>query len=295
MRVPWTESRCIVCLDTAPLTEEHVIPRALGGKLTCCFLCKPCNDRLGIGIEAGAKADPSIRLAALALRPEAPSVTALVEDGQHYVLESGPAKLRAKLVGGELRGRSIGLEDGSLMQPMDLARATVERMLVKDGHGPDYVAQAMVRFDAAPEGVKVELAPDLKIINWPIKSAQPDLSKAELVDELLLVKIAFEFFALMVEGVIYENAPQLDELRHALSVGEYSEEAFSVERFMADSRAPINGICYEGSDPHARFQVRLFGKRAYRVQFHKIASAAPRTVYTHNLAAGWEDVREIPC
>lgn len=221
-------------------------------------------------------------------------MAARIEEGQPYLLKSGPTMVPARLVGEELRGRSVRLEDGSLMQPRDQARGTVERMLLKDGHGADAVAQAMARFDQAPEGVEVEIAPDLRIIDWPTKSAQPDLSKAGLIDDLVLVKIAFEFFTLLVGEAIYENAPQMDELRQTLSVGNCSEEVFSVERLVANRKDPINGICFEGNDPHAKFQIRLFGTRAYRVRLHRIASTAPRTVYTHHLATDWEGVQKIP-
>ena len=52
--------RCIICGkssadlgDVNPLTEEHIIPKALGNNsLKCCFLCKTCNSRLGDTIDA---------------------------------------------------------------------------------------------------------------------------------------------------------------------------------------------------------------------------------------------------
>ncbi len=52
--------KCIICGknsvdlgDNNPLTEEHIIPKALGNNsLKCCFLCKTCNSRLGDTIDA---------------------------------------------------------------------------------------------------------------------------------------------------------------------------------------------------------------------------------------------------
>ena len=34
MLIPWASPTCILCLNDAPLTVEHVIPASLGGKLT---------------------------------------------------------------------------------------------------------------------------------------------------------------------------------------------------------------------------------------------------------------------
>ena len=72
MKVPWPGDRCIICLANDALTEEHVIPEALGGDLTCYFLCKPCNDVFGSSFEAKAKTDPAIRIAVRNLRSEIP-------------------------------------------------------------------------------------------------------------------------------------------------------------------------------------------------------------------------------
>jgi len=68
MKIPWSGNQCIICIQHRPLSDEHVIPRSLGGDLTCDFVCKPCNDSFGSTFEASAKADPAIRLAAAHLR-----------------------------------------------------------------------------------------------------------------------------------------------------------------------------------------------------------------------------------
>jgi hypothetical protein len=38
---------CLLCLETVVLTEEHVIPQALGGKYAATIYCKRCNIDLG--------------------------------------------------------------------------------------------------------------------------------------------------------------------------------------------------------------------------------------------------------
>jgi hypothetical protein len=94
MKVPWLDDKCIICLGHDALSEEHVIPAALGGDLKCDFLCKPWNDRFGASFEARAKTDPAIRTAVAALRSEIPVIHDGVEDGQQYFAQFGKGLLR---------------------------------------------------------------------------------------------------------------------------------------------------------------------------------------------------------
>lgn len=45
-------SRCFLCCEPKVLTEEHIIPQALGGKLSDWIYCKDCNDTLGSEIDS---------------------------------------------------------------------------------------------------------------------------------------------------------------------------------------------------------------------------------------------------
>lgn len=46
-------SSCVICLDPAkPLTEEHIFPEAMGGRITKWILCKECNSALGQHVDA---------------------------------------------------------------------------------------------------------------------------------------------------------------------------------------------------------------------------------------------------
>lgn len=43
--------KCIICLQTNTMSEEHIIPLFLGGKLTINNVCAPCNNRMGHSFE----------------------------------------------------------------------------------------------------------------------------------------------------------------------------------------------------------------------------------------------------
>jgi hypothetical protein len=293
MKIPWLGDRCIICLENDALSEEHVIPAALGGDLTCDFLCKPCNDVFGSSFEAKAKTDPAIRIAVAKLRPEIPLIHDRVEDGQRYFTQSGPARVRGVFRQGAVTPLPSRHDDGSLMVPINDAQGDIERILQRAGHAPELVQIALKRLAAAPEGQRVELAPDVHIINWPTDIAKRDLSQGIPLDDLVVVKIAFEFLALMSDAAICDSTPQLDEIRCALKCAG-SSPSFSVERLVTIARdyEPFHGICFEGNDPYATIQVRLFGKLAYRVHFQHLSLDRPKIIYTHDLKSGHQDVRK---
>jgi hypothetical protein len=268
-----------------------VIPAALGGDLKCDFLCKPCNDVFGSSFEAKARTDPAIRIAVAELRPEIPLIHDRVEDGQQYFAQSGPARVGGIFRQGAVTPLPSEHSDGSLMVPTNDAPEHIERILVKDGHTPEFVQAAPMKFAVAPEGQRVKLSPSVSIINWPTDKAKGDFSRGTPLNDLVVVKIAFEFLALISGTEICNDTAQLNEVRHALKCARGSA-ALSVERLLAQDYAPFHGICFEGNDPYVKIQVRLFGRLAYRVHFRRLSLDQRKIIYTHNLKSGHEDVRE---
>jgi hypothetical protein len=293
MKPPWFGDKCIICLGHNTLSEEHVIPEALGGDLKCDFLCKPCNDRFGASFEARAKADPEIRTAVAKLRSEIPAIHDRVEEREQYVAQSGPARVRSVYRKGAVTPLVSKQDDGSLMVPISEAPEHIEQILQRDGHAPEFIQLALERLTAAPEGQRVEVAPGVYVTNWPTDGAKPDLSRGTCLDDLVAVKIAFEFFALCSGAAICDSSPQLNEIRYALKCAR-SSPSFNVERLVATATdyAPFHGICFEGNDPYAKIQVRLFGKLAYRVHFQHLSLDQPKITYTHDLKSGHHDVRK---
>jgi len=62
----------------------------------------------------------------------------------------------------------------------------------------------------------------------------------------------------------------------------------SVSRFVDST--PFHGILFEGNNPYATVQVRLFGQFAFRVHFKTLSVDGPRFFYTHDLTADEEHV-----
>src|SRR2546426_7430731 len=97
--------------------------------------------------------------------------------------------------------------------------------------------------------------------------------------------------ALPIWAAIYQPLPPLVAIRDSLQGGQL-HESISITSLRANRDDPIHGILLEGNDPHARVQIRLFGRLAYRVHFRTIAVGGKRFAYTHDLATDYEAVTE---
>lgn len=293
--VPWNHPRCIVCLaNDRALTLEHVIPDCLGGRLTSVFLCKSCNSTLGHKVEAAAKSDPSIRIAMQRLRDQIPALAARLEDEQAVIAKSSGGTIRGTVRKGEFRAHAHKAPDGSLIQPTDIGRRSLQRILKKHGYDEEPIRTAIATFEITPDNQRIEVAPGVEIVKWSIESLSPDFSKGELLNTLIPVKIAYEFMALHVGSAIYNDTRPLAEIRGVLLSGDSDSSVFEVERLTSDKYEPFHGICFEGNDPHAKVLIRLFGWLSFRVHFLQLAFGGPRFVYTHRLDTNQEHAQAIP-
>jgi hypothetical protein len=293
MKIPWLGSQCIVCLKENELSKEHIIPDSLGGVLTCDFVCKSCNDNFGSSFEAKAKTDPAVRLAVAALKHEISKIHSRIEEGQQYSAESGPGRVRGVFRKGMIEARTSRIADGSLMVPIEHASGHIERILTRDGHDTEFVRRAITNLEQAPEEQKVDLSKSVSVINWPTSNAELDLSRGVPLSNSTVIKIAFEFLALMSGTAICADTRQFNEIRRVLTSADHESDAFEIERLLAPTYAPFHGLCFEGNDPYAKLQLRLFGKLAYRVHFRRLALDAPKIRYTHDLKSGAEYLHEI--
>lgn len=185
------------------------------------------------------------------------------------------------------------LDDGSLIQPTDEARHTVQKILLRSGYEGPPIQQALAELDEAPDDQRVELAPGIEVAKWSVKKVELDLRKSRLMDPLIPVKAAYEFLACHVGGAIYDDVPQLSEIREALHSMDSEAKAFRVDRLSSNKYEPFHGIYFEENDPHGKVQIRLFGWLAFRVHFPHLSVGGPRFVYTHRLDTGKEYVQVI--
>lgn len=275
------------------MSLEHLIPEALGGRLTSRLLCRPCNSGLGHRLEGKAKADPTVRLLVKSLRESIPGLAGSLEEGQKFFTTgNGPAS-KGFIKGGRFKVSSAKLPDGSLIQETPLAASTVRKMLRREGLEPHEIESAVARFMEAPDDSRVDLSPNIAVVKWSVTGLTMSLDEP-LLDPLVPAKSAYEFLALHVGTAICEDSPPLRSIREALTSGMLQERDLLVERLHAPEAKPFHGLIFEGNAPYAKVQVRLFGKLAFRVHFKQLSVAGARAMYTHDLSANHETVTQLP-
>lgn len=292
MNFPWSGDQCIICLRQKDLTKEHLIPEAIGGCLSACFLCGDCNSTLGATADASARSDPSIRLAVINLSTKISKLAQQLTENQPFLGNSKAGYVSGSIRDGKFRVRSTPKEDGSLIQPTDKAQRTVENILRKSGYNATALKEGLGKFNLAPENERIKVASDLEIIKWSLQKVEPDLSMP-LIDPVLPLKIAFEFLACHLQTAIYSDDPRFAEIRQVLLSGNSACDAFHVDRLNGDEYQPYHGLKFEGNAPHATVHIVLFGWLGFRVHFYHLAIGGPRFVYIHNLESTEEDFRVL--
>ena len=282
MKIEWKHLKCIVCLKQSPLTKEHVIPDSLGGILTSNFLCKSCNSHFGTGFEAKARLAPELRKAAAGLDESLFELKEKLERGALYESEFGEYTLE----GAVRKDGNIGtrkLEDGSLIVPDLDASKIIKSIMQKRGVSISNINEAIAEWEHSPAATTVDLGAGLSVRDWRNHPATPIYTEPAL-SSLVPLKVAYEFFALLVGSMIY--SPEFQHIRDVLITQNNNLADEMVTYNWAGKPDAFHGIAFEGNQDTAQFQVRFFGLLAYTVWFPKIALQHPRIVYTHRLDTG---------
>ena len=292
MKIPWDDNRCILCLKPGELTDEHVIPHALGGRLHARFLCKDCNDDLGRRVEAKVKTAPSIQLAIEQPALQIPSPTSKLREHQNYVVKSAGRKVRAHLKHGNLYIEPTRQPDGSLWYSTSDAHNHLKNILRKQGATNQEISDNLEKFDNASENESIQLGPSLRVTKWKIDSVDLALD-GDLINNLVLLKIAFEFLAVHAGEQIYSNRPDLSEIRQILRGKKTASNSYTIERLGRKKYEPIHGLIVRTGEPNVVVDICLFGLSIFRVKFRDVALRGPRYSYTCDLESGEEFYEEI--
>ncbi len=252
-----------------------------------------CNSELGRNLEAKAKSDPSVIMSAKSMADKIPLLASRLVESHPHIAYSDHGSTVGYFKDGDFRVKSKKLEDGSIIQPTGIGRKTLLNLFSKSGYQEVTAQQAVSTFDEAPDNKRVEIATGLEAIKWRIDRLEIDLSHAKLMDPLIPAKIAFEFLACHVGLAIYGEDPELSQIRSVFRNKQMNTDIFFVERLTSNKYKPFHGIVFEGNDPYAKVQVRLFGWLAFRVHFLHLSVGGPRYAYTHRLDSGEEAVSEI--
>ena len=291
MRIEWPGNRCIICLKETHLSNEHIIPKSIGGLFTCSFLCRDCNSHLGWAVESKIKDDPSIRFAMDALQSDIPDFTRRFTEGQEFLCQGPGGIERGINRGGKLRVKPRKTETGSLILSPEDGRKLVERSLRKAQRDECLIQEVLRKIDDAEENQKITPTSGVQVVKWPIEKVEPYLRNGKLLTSLVPLKIGYEFLALRLGTAIYNQNSALNELRDVLRKGTESHPSFQLESLHASQYAPFHGVAFLGNNPHAIVLIRLFGWIAFRVHFHRLTINHPSINYLHRLDTNQEDIQ----
>lgn len=259
------------------MTSEHIIPEAIGGRLEIHFLCKPCNDRLGHSVEAAVRTDASIRLAVEQLAAKIPHIATMLRENQKYRAKSLGGTVPGKVKKGKFSVTPHRLPDGSLVLPASDARQAVTRIISNQSADPSILEAALHRFDTAPANSRVRINDNLDVARWAINEVTPELQPGS-INDLVLLKIAYEFFACHVGAAIYERNVSFDGIRAAL-VSSRLPANVEIEYGHAKQYEPFHGLALMEDEERSFVLIRLFGWLAFRVRFKNLAYKGPRFSY----------------
>lgn len=218
-----------------------------------------------------------------------PALARDISEGQSFVSKGPGGSSRGRIKQGSFIVSAEKLADGSLIQPTNHGRNSIKKKLEKEQRSEIEIKDALYLFDSAQENTQIMLSPTLEAIKWTVETIEPSLDGA-ILNPIAPLKSAFEFLALHLGTAIYDNNTTLTEVRSALIGNPINDSHIKIERLHAPIAKPFHGLLFEGNDPYAKIQVRLFGKLAFRVHFLHLSVGGSRYMYTHDLSKNTEDV-----
>lgn len=303
MNLEWADERCILCTlapserlarcsETADFTEEHLIPEAIGGSLTCHFLCQHCNSTLG-QIEAHLKKDANVRCAIQALQGSLPELWASMSEGQSYLAKGPDGMVPAELKNGVIRVNSETRADGTLVLPAEDSPKAVRTMLRRRGATGDEISDAEMKFDELAEGFRGKVADGIEVLKSTVDAVYPALNSRR-IDQLPLLKIAYEYLALHLRGEVFHQ--YYDPVRSSLSAGGVFPSCCSVQDLHVSGRKPepFHGLAIKDTTGGLEVKIRLFGCLSYPVCFRGLPKMPTKPlVYMLHLNTKQEELVEM--
>ena len=274
MNVPWQTPKCILCLSTDGITEEHLIPKSIEGKLVSKFLCQVCNSELGYRAESPVTKDPLFRRSIELLIPKRPDLADRLRGRRAIYFGLNEKGKTTKYFHRDETFRSMVQSRDDPVQEVPDNEVTV---ILPNAYAFSNETEMV---DAATKDWIGEL---------PSHFVVPDLTGHEM-NPVVPAKIAFEFLALHCGDDIYQDLPAFASIRYQLQKGELEEDHVRVTRMEAMNNRLFHGLLFEGNNPGACVQVRLFGRWTYFVSFPCIAIRCRRYWYEHDLESDKEEV-----
>ncbi|WP_169331802.1 HNH endonuclease [Robiginitomaculum antarcticum] len=285
---PWKHNYCIICLESKELSSEHIIPKSLGGVLTCRCVCENCNNHMGHQFENEAKNSDPVRIAISNLAEALPNLYESINRNSEYSTTiDGQDFSQIYRNSGIFSAKR--LNDGSLLVDEAETKNILTQHLKKDGLSKAEIAKALDLVSNAPFEHIVDISNQYSIKKRQNIHSTPKLTGKPLPKNLIL-KIVYEFACARFGERVIEASPQFNLIRTFLLGGKDQFCSSNIKQFDGLVSLPFHGIAFEGNTPFATFQIRLFGSIAYKVFIPNLEILTVKTVYTHNLLDNSEHI-----
>jgi len=184
------------------------------------------------------------------------------------------------------------LEDGSIIQPLEDAKKSIERKLRKERFNEGEIINALSKIDNSSVEEEIQITEETKIVNRGIYSIRPDLTEDNISDMIPLM-ISYEYLACNLGPNIYHEV--YDDIRNMILSDELNTNIVKVEHLTSGEYNPFHGIAIKPNEPCISIIIRLFGWLTYSVKFLQIPSTNNliQLEYIHNLEKCEEYFQEL--
>lgn len=272
-------------------SDAHVIPKAVGGKLSSLFLCKNCNGRMG-RFEAVLAQDISVRLLVDTLEPQLPEkiITSIRYRQSYFADHPELGRVEAGIdKQGELRPKEtdrIKGDENTLKQ----ALAELDRLDID----AEQKAELETAFDNARPGEWVDVRPGYRIqkhIDWSGVSFKPSLTDP-ITPLQVSTGIAYLYLALCIRERVYDPSlqPVRDALLAALEGDSTAADAYNENRHGTRIVEPRHVLRAKPDGDGTVVTFQLFRDLVWPVRFPGLVNRE-QTLYVLDVATGEEHWR----
>lgn len=314
MNLAWPSNRCILCRLPASetpegeLTKEHIIPESLGGKLTCYFLCRECNNQPSDRNGGALKYEMSVKFALFNVRQRLPRIPA--HDQQEYVVRTGAGWHKTT---GQGIVRKSEQDAGSFLFEENSGENFLRAKLQREGIAATPIAEGLERLAKAPYDKEIPIAGEWAAYRRQLLEFWPALAASTLAWRLdgtespavllpghgtALLKIAYGYIALFAGDLIFDE--RLQFIRDVIRGNDPSEFRCSPGNPPWSPSDPIlHGLALmDRKGGGTLVRILLLGQCAFDIEFPllQFGPKFQRMAYTLDLGSGrevWTGLSEI--
>lgn len=267
------------------MTDAHVIPQSVGGRLSASFLCKACNDAMGRA-ESFLPRDISVRLQVDAIRERLPrELVNSILCGQEYFADT---EEWGRLVGVMDASDELRLKPSAAIKGDENTLRQLDKALEREGATAERIEEVRTAFaQAAPNewvdvlpGYRVQRDIDLSDVKFKLSLTDP------IVPLEVPVWIGYLYLALCLRERVYQDElePVRAAIQSAIDGDPAAAAAMSTNRHSTDTPSePVHLLRAKTEAGTTRVTFQIFRRLVWPVYFPAVTLAGEQTLYQANV------------